>query len=71
MKGRSCRVTKYITKIGIAQALIGQPFDTIKVRLQSSNKALTTGECIKNLIKHEGPLAFYKGKLMRRMSSKS
>ncbi|KAL4471129.1 hypothetical protein ABPG72_006510 [Tetrahymena utriculariae] len=46
---------------GIAQALIGQPFDTIKVRLQSSTGQISTGQCIGNLIKNEGPLAFYKG----------
>ncbi|EGR34665.1 mitochondrial carrier protein, putative [Ichthyophthirius multifiliis] len=46
---------------GFAQALIGQPFDTIKVRLQSSLIKINAAETIKNLIKNEGPLALYKG----------
>ncbi|ORY41907.1 mitochondrial carrier, partial [Rhizoclosmatium globosum] len=49
---------------GIAQVLSGQPFDTVKVRLQTQpdkyNGAL---DCIRQTLKHEGPFAFYKGTL--------
>ncbi|KAL4471128.1 hypothetical protein ABPG72_006509 [Tetrahymena utriculariae] len=46
---------------GITQVLIGQPFDTIKVRLQSSVNKISIGECLKDLIRNEGIFAFYKG----------
>lgn len=48
---------------GIAQVLVGQPFDTTKVRLQTSPTRITAKEVIRNLLKNEGPLAFYKGTL--------
>ncbi|OGM40451.1 hypothetical protein ABOM_010922 [Aspergillus bombycis] len=48
---------------GAAQVLIGQPFDLVKVRLQTQNggNALSTA---RNIWAKEGPLAFYKGTLM-------
>jgi solute carrier family 25 carnitine/acylcarnitine transporter 20/29 len=50
---------------GVAQVLVGQPFDTTKVRLQSSPNPNTSPiEIIRNLLKNEGPLAFYKGTLL-------
>lgn len=50
---------------GIAQVLVGQPFDTTKVRLQSSPNPNTSPiDIIRNLVKNEGPLAFYKGALL-------
>ena len=50
---------------GIAQVLVGQPFDTTKVRLQSSTNPNTTPiDVIRSLLKNEGPLAFYKGTLL-------
>lgn len=48
---------------GIAQVLVGQPFDTTKVRLQTSSTPTTATTVIKNLLKNEGPLGFYKGTL--------
>lgn len=48
---------------GIAQVLVGQPFDTTKVRLQTSSTPTTAKEVISNLLRNEGPLAFYKGTL--------
>ncbi|KAK9325570.1 mitochondrial carrier domain-containing protein [Lipomyces orientalis] len=50
---------------GIAQVLVGQPFDTTKVRLQSAPSGTYTGglDVVQKLIKTEGPLAFYKGTL--------
>ncbi|GAV53397.1 hypothetical protein ZYGR_0AI06810 [Zygosaccharomyces rouxii] len=48
---------------GIAQVLVGQPFDTTKVRIQTSTIPTSAKEVIGNLLKKEGPLAFYKGTL--------
>lgn len=50
---------------GIAQVLVGQPFDTTKVRLQSDVTGRYNGpiDVVKKLIKEEGPRAFYKGTL--------
>ncbi|KAK9449555.1 mitochondrial carrier domain-containing protein [Limtongia smithiae] len=50
---------------GIAQVLVGQPFDTTKVRLQSAPPGTYAGasDVIRQLMKTEGPLAFYKGTL--------
>ncbi|KAI3405817.1 YMC2 [Candida oxycetoniae] len=50
---------------GIAQVLVGQPFDTVKVRLQSAPEGTYTGaiDVIKRLIKNEGFAGFYKGTL--------
>ncbi|CEP61069.1 uncharacterized protein LALA0_S02e06040g [Lachancea lanzarotensis] len=46
---------------GIAQVLVGQPFDIIKVRLQTSSVPTTAMDTVKNLVKNEGVMAFYKG----------
>ncbi|KAG7665456.1 YMC2 [[Candida] subhashii] len=50
---------------GIAQVLVGQPFDTVKVRLQSAPEGTYSGsmDVIKKLIKNEGFAGFYKGTL--------
>ncbi len=50
---------------GIAQVLSGQPFDTTKVRLQSSTPGQYDGsiDVIKQLVKNEGFKGFYKGTL--------
>ncbi|KAK0725405.1 mitochondrial carrier domain-containing protein [Lasiosphaeris hirsuta] len=48
---------------GIAQVLIGQPFDIVKVRLQTSNTYPNAISAATSIWKHEGPLAFYKGTL--------
>lgn len=50
---------------GVAQVLVGQPFDTTKVRIQSSpNPNISPIEVIRSLLKNEGPSAFYKGTLV-------
>ncbi|KAK4054313.1 Mitochondrial carrier protein ymc2 [Microbotryomycetes sp. JL221] len=49
---------------GIGQVLSGQPFDMVKVRLQSSNTYSGALECASSILKQEGPLAFYKGTAM-------
>lgn len=46
---------------GVAQVLVGQPFDITKVRLQTSTGDATAYQVIKNLVKDEGVFAFYKG----------
>jgi len=50
---------------GIAQVLVGQPFDIVKVRMQTSAKGTYSGmmQCAGGILKNEGPLAFYKGTL--------
>ncbi|QLQ78882.1 hypothetical protein HG537_0B02300 [Torulaspora globosa] len=65
-KQDKARVLKDIlagTTGGIAQVLVGQPFDTTKVRLQTSPSSTTATEVIRSLVKNEGLLAFYKGTL--------
>ena len=47
---------------GMAQVLAGQPFDIVKVRLTSS-KGLGAMTCTAQILKQEGPLAFWKGSL--------
>lgn len=48
---------------GVSQVLIGQPFDTTKVRLQTSSVPTTALDVVKNLVKNEGFRGFYKGTL--------
>ncbi|KAI1139276.1 mitochondrial carrier [Hypoxylon sp. FL0543] len=48
---------------GVAQVLIGQPFDIVKVRLQTSTAYTSALNAAKSIYKNEGPLAFYKGTL--------
>ncbi|TFK25211.1 mitochondrial carrier with solute carrier repeats [Coprinopsis marcescibilis] len=50
---------------GVAQVLVGQPFDIVKVRMQTSAKGTYKGmfDCAGGILKNEGPLAFYKGTL--------
>ncbi|KAI9804128.1 MAG: hypothetical protein M1825_001530 [Sarcosagium campestre] len=48
---------------GVAQVLLGQPFDIVKVRLQTTNHYSNALDCATKIWKNEGPLAFYKGTL--------
>lgn len=48
---------------GVAQVLIGQPFDIIKVRLQTTSQYSGAVDAAASIWKKEGPLAFYKGTL--------
>jgi len=45
---------------GMTSVLLGQPFDLIKVRLQTTNSSNVL-RVVKDVWVHEGPLAFYKG----------
>jgi len=51
---------------GIAQVLVGQPFDIVKVRVQTAPPGTYNGvlDCVSKIALHEGPLAFYKGTFM-------
>ena len=46
---------------GLVSLVAGQPFDTIKVRLQTSTKFTGAGDCFRQLLANEGPLALFKG----------
>lgn len=48
---------------GIAQVLVGQPFDTTKVRVQTASHPTSATEVLRKLWVHEGPMALYKGTL--------
>ncbi|KAK4192190.1 mitochondrial carrier domain-containing protein [Podospora australis] len=48
---------------GIAQVLIGQPFDIVKVRLQTSTAYPSALSAASSIYRNEGALAFYKGTL--------
>ncbi|KAG9242794.1 mitochondrial carrier domain-containing protein [Calycina marina] len=48
---------------GIAQVMLGQPFDIVKVRLQTSNAYPNALVAAKSIYANEGALAFYKGTL--------
>ncbi|GKZ33186.1 hypothetical protein AbraIFM66950_002975 [Aspergillus brasiliensis] len=50
---------------GVAQVVIGQPFDLVKVRLQTQgNTNITALSLTQQIWKREGPLSFYKGSLV-------
>ena len=48
---------------GVAKLSVGHPFDTIKVRLQTSERTQFKGawDCLLQTIKNEGPRGLYKG----------
>ncbi|KAI0409273.1 mitochondrial carrier domain-containing protein [Xylaria palmicola] len=48
---------------GVAQVLIGQPFDIVKVRLQTTTQYSSALNAATTIYAREGPLAFYKGTL--------
>ncbi|KAH6891075.1 mitochondrial carrier domain-containing protein [Thelonectria olida] len=48
---------------GIAQVLLGQPFDIVKVRLQTSSQYSSALNAAASIYRNEGALAFYKGTL--------
>ncbi|EJT48906.1 hypothetical protein A1Q2_08033 [Trichosporon asahii var. asahii CBS 8904] len=49
---------------GVAQVLVGQPFDIVKVRIQTNPSAYTSPlDCASKILKADGPLGFYKGTL--------
>lgn len=48
---------------GIAQVLIGQPFDIVKVRLQTTSRYTGALDCATQILRNEGAASFYKGTL--------
>ena len=46
---------------GMAQVLVGHPFDTIKVRLQTDSSYRNAFDCFSKMCKTEGLKGFYKG----------
>ncbi|GFZ50836.1 Carrier protein YMC1, mitochondrial [Saitozyma sp. JCM 24511] len=50
---------------GVAQVLVGQPFDIVKVRVQTAPPGTYASplDCATKLLKADGPLGFYKGTL--------
>jgi solute carrier family 25 carnitine/acylcarnitine transporter 20/29 len=48
---------------GVAQVLLGQPFDIVKVRLQTTQQYSNALDAATKIYKNEGALAFYKGTL--------
>lgn len=60
---RVCKDILAGTFSGIAQVLVGQPFDITKVRLQTSKGHTTAFHVVSDLVKNEGLRAFYKGTL--------
>ncbi|KAH8724577.1 mitochondrial carnitine/acylcarnitine carrier protein [Phaeosphaeriaceae sp. PMI808] len=48
---------------GVAQVLIGQPFDIVKVRLQTTQQYTGALDAATKIYRNEGALAFYKGTL--------
>ncbi len=52
----------------LPQTLSGQPFDTVKVRMQTSVTPIGTLDCVRS-VAAEGPLAFYKGTLSPLLSA--
>lgn len=48
---------------GVAQVLLGQPFDIVKVRLQTTSQYTGALDAATQIYKNEGPAAFYKGTL--------
>lgn len=51
---------------GITQVLVGQPFDIVKVRIQTAPTGTYSSalDCAKKVIKNDGPLGFWKGSLV-------
>ncbi|KAK5142999.1 hypothetical protein LTR04_002041 [Oleoguttula sp. CCFEE 6159] len=48
---------------GVAQVLLGQPFDIVKVRLQTTTQYTNALDAATQIYKNEGASAFYKGTL--------
>jgi solute carrier family 25 (mitochondrial carnitine/acylcarnitine transporter), member 20/29 len=48
---------------GIGNLMVGHPFDTVKTLMQNAPKGAykSSGDCLLQLVKAEGPLAVYKG----------
>lgn len=45
---------------GVTQVMVGQPFDIVKVRMQTQTQATNALDVARKIWVNEGPLAFYK-----------
>lgn len=45
---------------GVTQVMVGQPFDIVKVRMQTQTQATNALDVASRIWREEGPLAFYK-----------
>lgn len=48
---------------GFVAVMVGQPFDTVKVRIQTSTKYKGPADCFRQIIKNEGPRTLFSGML--------
>lgn len=48
---------------GLAQIIVGQPFDAIKVQMQSSTQITSPIDCARRILDTQGPRGFYRGML--------
>ncbi len=46
---------------GVAQVIVGHPFNTLKVRLQTSTRYTGGMDCLRSTLKEEGAKGLYKG----------
>jgi len=46
---------------GICSLVVGFPFDTVKVRLQTMPTKQSAYQCFKSIVVHEGPMALFRG----------
>ncbi|KAI8609707.1 mitochondrial carrier domain-containing protein, partial [Chytriomyces sp. MP71] len=46
---------------GVFNVIVGYPFDTVKVRLQTSSEYRGFADCVKTMIRTEGLRGFYRG----------
>lgn len=49
------------TAAGVAITLVGHPFDTVKVRMQTAARSRTAMQVVLDTVRKEGPWALYKG----------
>ena len=62
-RGRKLSESVVVEPVKYSLTSPGQPFDIVKVRLQTSNQYSNALEAAKSIYKNEGALAFYKGTL--------
>lgn len=46
---------------GIGQVIVGQPFDAVKVRLQTSQRYSNSLQCLREITRNDGICSFYRG----------
>ena len=58
-----CYMRFFFIPGGITSLIVGYPFDTIKVRIQTDDRNIYRGtlDCFKQMLFKEGPLSFFRG----------